>query len=537
MQPLTVTGDRVPRRRVLELHLASPKQFISPLHDARLSATFFSPSGHPILHAGFWDGGDDWRVRFSPDEEGQWHYTLLLQDHRGAPIATAAGSFTCAPPLHDTVFDRHGPLRPANHKRHLVHADGTPFFWLADTAWNGPLRSTSAEWEDYLATRTRQRFSAVQWVATHWRAAPDGDREGNLTFRGEDQIEINPAFFQRLDHYITTTAAAGLLNVPVMLWAIGAGENPKIDPGFGLPEDQAILLARYMVARWGAYPVVWILAGDGKYVGDYAARWRRIGRAVFANHPGAVVAMHCGGEQWPAEEFRAEFWLDILGYQSGHGDGDSTLQWIVTGPPANAWDLQPPLLQINLEPAYENHRAYQSRKPHDAHSVRMATYWSLLNAPTAGVSYGGHGVWGWDDGTKPPVAHPNTGVPLPWQAALTMPAAEQSAHLYSFFTSIPWWTLTPAPELLKVQPGMHDVHRYILVSASARGDLVVGYTPAGGELRLDTSHLVDELVATWCNPRTGERTPATAVTAPNIAGYTTPDEQDWLLILHTSHAA
>ena len=292
-----------------------------------------------------------------------------------------------------------------------------------------------------------------------------------------------------------------------------------------------------MVARWGAYPVVWILAGDGKYIGEYAARWRRIGRAVFADHPGAVVAMHCGGGQWPADEFRAEFWMDILGYQSGHGDADSTLQWIIAGPPANDWDKQPRLFQINLEPAYENHRAYQSRQPHTPHSVRMATYWSLLNAPTAGVSYGGHGVWGWDDGTKPPVDHPDSGVPLPWQEALLMPAAEQLAYLYDFFTAIPWWTLSPAPEILRDQPGMHNVHRYILASASESRDLVVCYTPVGGELRLDTARLADGLVATWCNPRTGERTPATAITAPGIVGYDTPDDQDRLLILHTPNAA
>jgi hypothetical protein len=187
-----------------------------------------------------------------------------------------------------------------------------------------------------------------------------------------------------------------------------------------------------------------------------------------------------------------------------------------------------------LEPAYENHVAYQSRKPHTPHAVRMAIYWSLLNAPTAGVSYGGHGVWGWDDGTRPPVAHDTSGIPLPWQQALTMPAAEQMAHLVDFFTTIPWWTLRPTPQLLAHQPGREDVRRHIMAAASATQDLAVVYTPAGGEISIDSSALVEGLQGLWCNPRSGARQEAMPVTVDGILAYATPDHEDWLLILRPS---
>ena len=79
---------------------------------------------------------------------------------------------------------------------------------------------------------------------------------------------------------------------------------------------------------------------------------------------------------------------------------------------------------INLEAPYEGHLAYQSKKPITAEFMRRAIYWSLLGAPTAGATYGAHGVWGWDDGTHPPTDHPSTGTPSSWQNALKLPGAE-----------------------------------------------------------------------------------------------------------------
>src|SRR2546427_2279096 len=37
----------------------------------------------------------------------------------------------------------------------------TPIFYLADTAWNGALLSTSSEWDQYTRERARQKFTEV----------------------------------------------------------------------------------------------------------------------------------------------------------------------------------------------------------------------------------------------------------------------------------------------------------------------------------------------------------------------------------------
>jgi hypothetical protein len=516
-----------------EQQFNSSIDYANPLQEATLHVTFTSPSGRSQTIFGFWDGRRNWRVRFIPDEIGPWHFTTSCSDIGNSGLHGQSGTFTCTSPEGETAFQLHGPLRLSENRRFLAHADGLPFFWLADTAWNGPLCSTAEEWDHYIRERTRQKFSAVQWVTTHWLASPEGDINGDVAFTGDERIAINPTFFQRLDDKLEALNRAGLLGIPVMLWAAewSAPEINARNPGYFLPEDQAILLARYMVARWGAHDVAWILPGDGNYAGDKAERWRRIGQAVFGTGPHAPVSLHPNGMYLPLEEFREESWLDINGYQSGHGDDEPTLAWLVAGPPAQGWPAEPIRPFINLEPSYENHLAYQSRQPFDAFKVRRAIYWSLLISPTAGVTYGGHGVWGWDDGSGPPEAHPRAGVPLPWPEALLMPAAEQMAHLAGLFHAIPWWRLRPAPGLVVNQPGKTLPSRYIAASQTEEGDLALVYIPEDRQVELDLSRLQPGLSSQWFDPQTGERHPFTLPAAGGVCRVETPAPGDWLLLL------
>jgi hypothetical protein len=520
----------VPRWGLFEATFGSVRAPENPLQDTELRVTFTAPSKHTHIVRGFWDGGATWRVRFSPDEVGRWTYSTAATPAIDRGLDGQSGELRVTEPDGTTSFERHGPVRVAQSGTFLQHADGTPFFWLADTAWNGALLATADEWAHYIRERTRQRFTAVQWVTTQWRASPAGDRLNEPAFTGHERIAINPAFFQRLDAKLDALNQAGLLGAPVLLWAIGGGSNPAVNPGFSLPEDQAIRLARYMVARWQAHDVIWILPGDGDYRGEKAERWKRIGRAVFADGPHAPVMVHPGGMHWVLNEFKDEPWIGIHGYQSGHGDDERTLRWMVEGPPAKDWASEPVRPFINLEPPYEHHLAYQSKQPIAPHTVRRAVYWSLLNAPTAGVSYGGHGVWGWDDGTKPPTDHAGSGVPLPWKQALLMPGAEQMAHVAALFTSIDFWKLRPAPDLLAGQPGTGAVERFVTVAASPERDLVVAYTPAAANVTLAAGAAAGGRAA-WHDPRTGARTDAQGTAAGGQIRFETPGDGDWLLVL------
>jgi hypothetical protein len=525
-----------PLYRRFEAAFKSPKSYVNPFQEVSLTATFRAPSGKMHRVDGFWDGGYTWRVRFMPDEIGRWTYTTVSSDAANAGLHAQQGSFECTPALNETPFDRHGPLRLSDNRCYLAHADGTPFFWMSDTAWNGALHSTTEEWTYYLQTRAGQKFSAVQWVTTQWIGSPYGDRLGQMPYTGQEGIAINAAFFQQLDEKVDAVNRAGLLCVPVLLWAAqwGSAEIPMTtNPGIILSNDQAVMLARYMVARWGADHVVWILNGDGLYTGEVARKWVEIGRGVFGGHPHAPTLLHPGGQTWPLDDFINEEWLDMVGYQSGHSTEEKDLSWLVQGPPAADWKRQPERPFINLEPAYEDHHngAGDIFQRLDAHTVRRALYSSLLVSPTAGVSYGGHGIWGWDDGTREPTCHAGTGIPKPWREALFLEAAMQIVHLREVFNRAEWWRLCPAPKMVLVQPGEEKPSRTILASCSHEGNTAVIYAPGSSQvvLRLDLLH--PDLVGTWVNPRNGSRITAQWSGDRQRASFETPEAGDWILIL------
>src|SRR5690606_29812541 len=120
----------------------------------------------------FWDGGRIWRFRVDADEPGVWAYLLKTFDGSQRGWLGSHSEFRIQAYAGSNPLYRHGPLRVSQGGTHFIHRDGTPFFWLADTAWNGLLKADPADWNRYLACRREQGFTAVQCVMTHWRACP-----------------------------------------------------------------------------------------------------------------------------------------------------------------------------------------------------------------------------------------------------------------------------------------------------------------------------------------------------------------------------
>ena len=441
---------------------------------------------------------------------------LVLAATLGLPgLATAA----------DNPFTQHGKLRVAKSGTYLEHADGTPFFFLADTAWTGPALSAAADWQLYLQDRKKKGFTAIQFNAIcPWRTAA-ADLEGHTAYTIKDgKLIPDEAYFRRLDARLKAINNAGLLAVPVLVWA-----HKKGDAGFDLSEEQIITLVKFELDRYKDANCLYILAGDARYTGAEAEKWKRIGREVFKNHPGLLVTTHPTGMNFPWKDWEGEKWLTVLGYQSGHGDDANTLKWIHSGPVAEYGkrkEFMRPI--INLEPPYEDHNGYQSHKPHPASDVRRAVYWSLLSAPVAGFTYGGHGVWSWN--TKPgeePTDHAGTGVAKVWKEALGLPGAEQMGYVRKLFESLPWTKLRPETGVFEQETGKDDPAKFVSGAKTTDNTTYVFYFPAGAtaKIRLHVRGMKDAI--RWFNPRTGEW--VTQKKTPGL--FDPPDAEDWVLVV------
>ena len=518
LSPAAGAEPRVPKWTRFETSFTSSEEYEFPV-ETELRVSFRAPSGAVRVVRGFWDGGRTWRVRFTPNETGRWTFTTECSDGGNRGLHGARGALVATAPAGRTIFERHGPIKVDAGGRHLAHEDGTPFFWLGDTAWNGPLLSTPEEWDFYVRTRAKQGFTVVQWVATQWRGAPEGDSSGRTAYYGRERLRLNAAFFQRLDEKSATLTRAGILSVPVMLWAISSPPGSEVNPGVSLPERQAIMLAQYMLARWGADPVAWLLNGDGDYRGPRAERWKTIGRGAFNGMGHALVALHPGGGKWVMDEFRDEPWVDLCGYQSAHADSDGNSNWITSGPPAAEWTKAPARPVMSLEAPYER------AEPGSDFLVRRNHWWSLLNAPVAGITYGVHGVWGWSDGVHPAPGHGKTVAPR-WDKLLDLPGARQACAMREFFESFEYRRLKPAPRILAAQPGKEAARRFVSAAQTDTRDITVVYVPEDRRVALVEGALPARYEAVWVKPDTLARSAARS----EGLTFEAPGAGDWLLL-------
>lgn len=507
----------VPKWERFEHEFTSLATYENPLQDVTLQVQFISPLGEKFEIYGFWDGGRSWRVRFAPDQPGRWRFRTICSDAANMGLNDQTGEFLCTSALGQSRFDRHGPVRMASDRSRLEHADGTPFFWLADCVWSGARLADPKSWEVYGVVRASQNFTVAQWAVS-----PGANFEGRSALTGfPERIGVDPEYFRQLDSKVATLREVGILSAIAPLLEF----KPQPE-AVALPDDQVALVVRYAVARWGADPVAWVIPAESGPGG--AERWRKIGEQVFGGIRHAPVLVFSRQDLTAISDFRDQGWVDLLGYKvvSGSKSSPSGLLGEMPTPRSKG-----PRQLLVAFPPEENSPGSQPGRRVDAAEVRTGAYCGLLQGPALGISYACRGVTEWDVTVDPKTVDKlGAGLPM-WHKSLFLPGAKQMGYLGTLLSGLNFWQLHPEPKMFAPAPdGAGPVQRAWAAATPGKG-LALVYSQNERMLELAQDQLPPSPVVTWFNPNRGDTRPAVAVVVQRSCQFPPPDSGDWLLLL------
>jgi hypothetical protein len=448
--PARADDAATPANVPVEIALTSTVDRGDPFKDVTLDVVFRTPSGRSMRVPAFWAGGRTWKVRYASGEVGAHPYKSECNDAADAALHGVQGRVEVRPYTGDNPLFRHGPIRVADDRRHLAHADGTPFFWLADTWWMGLCHRIEfpAEFARLAADRKAKGFNVVQIVAGLYPDMPAFDPRGanEAGFPWEaDYARIRPEYFDAADLRIRYLVDQGISPCIVGMW------------GYFLPwmgVDKAKAHWRYLIGRYGAMPVTWCVAGeanlpwykDKSFPSDdreVVHGWTEVIRYVKATdpfqrprtiHPTAIneyTSRHATDDPSLID-------FDLL--QTPHGQREAAV--ITLKAARDSYTAAPTMPVVDGEASYE-----QLLGTIPAEWVR-AMFWTCMTNGAAGHTYGANGIWQCNRKGQPHGLSPTGGTygTVPWDEAMNFPGSSQLGAGKRFLEGYPWNTMEPHPE-------------------------------------------------------------------------------------------
>lgn len=428
------------------------------------------------------------------------------------------------------------PLRVSDNGRFLTRADGRPFFWLGDTAWELFHRLDRDEARHYLEDRARKGFTVIQAVALAERDGLDTPAAcGHVPFENHDPARPVEAYWAHVDTVIALANRLGLVVALLPTW----GDKWNRKQGFG-PEiftpANAETYGEWLGKRYRDADLVWVLGGDRPVETDtHREIIRRMAAGLARGDGGAHLrTFHTQGACGSSEYFHEEDWLDFNFRQNGHAV-DYTGRYDATRADYDRLPVKPVL---DGEPVYEDIGIDFNPTRHGhatAADVRRALYWNLFTG-ACGHTYGHNSVWQMWSPVHEPVLDPI----MPWREALDQPGAGQMVHARRLLESRPFLTRVPDQTLLVSHQGAPHLipgagRAFFAATRDGGGGYAMVYAPVGRRFAVNTRLLAGErLRGWWFNPRNGSATEIGEWANTGEREFTPPDVGemiDWILVL------
>jgi hypothetical protein len=438
---------------VVELVFTASRAHTDPFNEVTLDVVFADPKGHELRVPAFWAGKNIWKARYASPVTGAHRWRSECNDSTDAGLHGVEGSVEISGYAGGNPLFRHGPVRVAADKRHFEHADGTPFFWLGDTWWMGLCHRLHwpEEFQQLTADRKEKGFTVVQIVAGLYPDMhpfdPRGANEAGFPWE-KDYARIRPEYFDAADERLQHLVEQGLTPCIVGAW------------GYFMPWMGAEKLKahwRYLIARYGAMPVIWCAAGEAN-LPWYLAKgfpyddreqvhgWTEVMRSIRANDPfRRPLTIHPTGiGRLSARNATDDVsLLDFDMLQTPHGQREAVEPTVRTM--HECYADRPTMPVINGEAAYE---MLSDSLPT---AWTRAMFWLCMVNGAKGHTYGANGIWqcnrkGLPHGPSPTAGSPPNGYGvIAWDDAMVLPGSTQLALGKRFFESLPWTELVPMP--------------------------------------------------------------------------------------------
>lgn len=429
--------------------------------------------------------------------------------------------------------------------RYLQQPDGSPFFYLADTAWELLHGLDLEEAEHYLTTRASQGFTAIQTVILGER---DGLRKptpgGQVPFHDLDPARPNEAYFAHVDAVVRRMNELGLFAALLPTWGDKIenqfGEGPQV-----LHPGNARAYGRFVGERYRDAQVVWVMGGDRDVSRPpFLETVREVALGIHEGDAGRhLMTFHPPGRSSSSHHVHEEPWLDFHMWQTGHSNPELDTSVLIAEDRART-PIRPVL---DGEPCYENipvmGGAWNPTGARFTAADARRRAWRSVLAGACGHTYGCNEVW---------MMHRHgdeqfVGANMDWKRALHLPGANQMRHLRAWAEARAFQSLEPVSGVVleldanvygdsnlqrrvRWKPWPEGGAEIVRPTSAAGADCVATYLPLGSPAKYDFGRLGGRVALAWFDPRHG--TLADGGVSAALTDWIEPPSvgEDWVLL-------
>lgn len=235
----------VERWGIYEITLTGPNTG-NPFVDVELTAEF-RHENNTFIPYGFYDGNGIYKIRFMPNEIGEWSYTTKSNK---TELNNKSGQFTCVEPSKEN----HGPIQI--HKDfYLQYTDGNPYHQFGTTCYAWTHQGKAME-KQTLKTLENAPFNKLRMCIFPKDYVYNKNEPLYYPFEGKpltdwDFTRFNPEFWQHFEKRVQDLLNLGIEADIILFHTYDRWDFENMDAE---SDDRYI---RYAVARLGAYRNVW----------------------------------------------------------------------------------------------------------------------------------------------------------------------------------------------------------------------------------------------------------------------------------------